>query len=257
MINRKYLPYIFGLFLLIPIMYLYYWATFEKDSGVEAEWATADKEGNTKSEIIDRLPENSNALEKAIMLVKQAPSSDNYINLSLEYYNASRYHDCVYAARKALDYKPDNAIAYNNICASYNALGWYAEAEKACRKALEIDNTFELAENNLKASENGLNEYNGKLEKLQLLTEQQPTTNNFIALGNLYYSSGRYEAAANTYQKVLAVDPDNSAAYNNICSAYNALGEYSKALPFCKKAVALEPEWQLAKNNLQVAIDNL
>ena len=71
------------------------------------------------------------------------------INESLTYYQAGDYQKSLEAAQKALEVKPDSALAYNNICAAHNALKQWDNAIAACERALVIDADFELAKNNL------------------------------------------------------------------------------------------------------------
>jgi len=87
-----------------------------------------------------------NAIEK---FSKEKPSSDNYINLSLAYYNQGLYEKSIEACQKAIQLKPDNANAYNNIAASYCELKNWDKAIEACTKALQIDPTHQLATGNL------------------------------------------------------------------------------------------------------------
>ncbi len=93
--------------------------------------------------------QKANSVYYAEQLVKTNPSAENYLNLSLEYYNLGDYEKCIEACYKSLEIKPDYSFAYNNICSAYNALGKYAEAIQACEKALEIDSSYVLAQNNL------------------------------------------------------------------------------------------------------------
>lgn len=76
-------------------------------------------------------------------------TADQFLNLSLLYYNASQFEKCIKAAQKALSLKPDYAEAYNNICSAYNALNQFAEGAKACEQALKIKPGYALAEGNL------------------------------------------------------------------------------------------------------------
>ena len=86
----------------------------------------------------------------------EAEKSANYktpqefLNLSLLYYNAKNYQGCIDAAQKAIKLKPDFAEAYNNICSAYNAMGKFEEGAKACEAALKINAGYTLAQNNLK-----------------------------------------------------------------------------------------------------------
>lgn len=76
---------------------------------------------------------------------------NNYLNLSLIYYNLHNFEMCIIKSNKVISLQPDNVAAYNNICASYNELKQYEKAIRACEKALSIDPNFELARNNLNA----------------------------------------------------------------------------------------------------------
>ena len=88
-------------------------------------------------------------INQLIYTTKNKPTCENYINLSLAYYNAEMYYKCIDACEEALKIKPNYAVAYNNICSAYNMLGKYDEAIKSCEKALKIDPNFQLAKNNL------------------------------------------------------------------------------------------------------------
>jgi len=71
------------------------------------------------------------------------------LNLSLAYYNVGKYQDCIDAAYKALEYQPDFAEAYNNICSAHNELKQWDLAVDACSKALQYKPDYQLAKNNL------------------------------------------------------------------------------------------------------------
>ncbi len=92
-------------------------------------------------------------LEAMLEQVKTQATADGYLNLSLEYYNMGDYEKCIEAGRKALELKPDYALAYNNICSAYNALKQYDNAIVACEKAISIQPDFQLAKNNLKLAQ--------------------------------------------------------------------------------------------------------
>jgi tetratricopeptide (TPR) repeat protein len=81
------------------------------------------------------------------------PSPENYVWLSLAYYQNDRFEKCVEAARHALRLKPNCVEAYNNICSAYIRLGDKAMAVQACESALKIDPGFNLARNNLRAAQ--------------------------------------------------------------------------------------------------------
>ena len=71
------------------------------------------------------------------------------LNLSLKFYSEKRYTEAITAAERALQLRPDDAAAYNNICAAYNQLGQYQKAIIAGEQALHYQPDFQLASNNL------------------------------------------------------------------------------------------------------------
>jgi tetratricopeptide (TPR) repeat protein len=79
-------------------------------------------------------------------------TAEDYLNLSLQYYQSQRYRECIDAAEQALKLRPDIPEAYNNIGAAYNNLGMWDEAIQAETQALRIKPDFTLARNNLEWS---------------------------------------------------------------------------------------------------------
>ncbi len=94
-------------------------------------------------------------LDIAIEVAAQNPSADNFLELSLKYYEVGKYQECIDACYKAIELRPNYAVAYNNICSAYNQLKEYDKAEAACNKAIAIQPDFELAKNNLKLAQAG------------------------------------------------------------------------------------------------------
>ncbi len=88
-------------------------------------------------------------LQSAEELVATTPSPDNYLNLSLQYYLAKRYQDCIIASREAIKLKPNFSEAFNNICSAYNSLGRYDSAIIAGNQAIKLNPNYQLAKNNL------------------------------------------------------------------------------------------------------------
>jgi len=78
---------------------------------------------------------------------QQTPEA--YLNLSLLYYGAGRYQNCIEAAKRALRLKADYAEAYNNIAAGYQAMSQWDAAIDAAQQALRLKPDFALARNNL------------------------------------------------------------------------------------------------------------
>jgi tetratricopeptide (TPR) repeat protein len=75
--------------------------------------------------------------------------ADDYINISLAFYRAGKYDECISAAKEALKLQPNYATAYNNIAAAYAAMRKWDPAIEAAQQALKINPEFQLARNNL------------------------------------------------------------------------------------------------------------
>lgn len=86
-------------------------------------------------------------IQAAAQQPPQTPEA--FLDLSLSYYQARRYEDCIRAAQQALQLKPGYAEAYNNIAAAWNALGRYQEGIRAAQEAVRLRPDFKLARNNL------------------------------------------------------------------------------------------------------------
>jgi tetratricopeptide (TPR) repeat protein len=82
-------------------------------------------------------------------IVQQAPTAENYLNLSLAYANAKRFQDQIAAAQQAIRLKPDLAEGYNNLAAGYEDLHMWDEAIAAAQQAIRLKPDFQLARNNL------------------------------------------------------------------------------------------------------------
>ena len=93
--------------------------------------------------------EKKSKLEMAVEMAKNNPTPENFINLSLEYYNAGQYENCISACEEALKLRPDYDYAYNNICSAYNMLGNWDKAIEAGEKSVKLNPNNQLAKNNL------------------------------------------------------------------------------------------------------------
>ncbi|GAA0731613.1 hypothetical protein GCM10009430_43980 [Aquimarina litoralis] len=91
------------------------------------------------------------------------------------------------------------------------------------------------------------------LLKLQNELAVAPSVNGYLELGLTYFEKQEYIQSIEAFKNSLRMNPNNSLAYNNICSAYNRLKMYDKAKIACEKAINLRPDFVLAKNNMAVA----
>jgi len=192
-----------------------------------------------------------NALHQAEILAEKEPTPENFLNLSLEYYNSKRYEDCIKAAEKALELRPGYVEAHNNVCIAYTMLGNWDKAIEAGKKCLQLKPDYELAKNNLVFAQNNKNYY----EPLEAALRKSPSADGWLNLSLSYYNSGIYLKCVEAATEAAKIQPGYAEAWNNICTAWNELGNWEKAIPAGEKAVQLKPDSELFRNNLKVAQD--
>lgn len=146
-----------------PEFYMYYSKFLVKKSRISEAKQLTDK-GLKLSPKHAQLLEHKNELDamqsngedfaafeirKAQNIVKSNPNHETYLNLSLLYHNNKQYEECIAACQKALQIKPDYALAYNNICSAYIQLEQWEKAIEAGKKGLAIEPTNKLLSGNL------------------------------------------------------------------------------------------------------------
>ncbi len=174
-------------------------------------------------------------------IAERFPSEQNYVNLSLKYYNEGDYVNAIKASKKVLEINPRNIYALNNIGAAANALKLYDIAYEYLTKALEISPGFTLASNNLTVSVNNIEIKNSGRDRL-------------LNMSLNAYAIGEYGYCVK-YSKILTKrNPKDAVAWNNLCSGYNALQKFKEAEKACRKALSIAPGFNLAQNNLRYAL---
>jgi tetratricopeptide (TPR) repeat protein len=86
---------------------------------------------------------------KAETQATKEPTVNNYLALSVLYYQAQRYEDCIKAAREALKVNPNQAEAYANMASAYHAMGKLDETIAALREEVRLNPNLPSAKNNL------------------------------------------------------------------------------------------------------------
>ncbi len=95
------------------------------------------------------------------------------------------------------------------------------------------------------------------LDGMEQKTKSNPTPENWINLSLARYNTGDYIGCVDAAEEVLKLDPENLAAFNNICAAYNMLGSWKKAAEAGNRGLQFHPENQLLRNNVQVSLSHL
>ena len=70
-----------------------------------------------------------------------------------------------------------------------------------------------------------------------------------IAFGTKVAHDGLWREAAFRFEKVIAADPKNARAHNNLAVALEATGDFARALEEYKKALELDPHDSYIRRN--------
>jgi tetratricopeptide (TPR) repeat protein len=92
-----------------------------------------------------------------------------------------------------------------------------------------------------------------KIDTYKRVALEKSSPEIYLSLSLELYNKGDFHGCIEACNKALELKPDYAEAYNNICSAYNALGMYDKAIQAGEQALKINPNYILAKNNLNYA----
>jgi tetratricopeptide (TPR) repeat protein len=125
-----------------------------------------------------------------------------------------------------------------------------SEAEYHNREALRLSPAHEYAlwlQGLMNASTETL------LQQAERMAQENSTAENYLNLSLQLYRNQRFEECIRACEKALDLRPDYADAWNNICSAHNAMQQWEKGIAACEKALQIRPDYQLARNNLNWA----
>jgi tetratricopeptide (TPR) repeat protein len=187
---------------------------------------------------------------------KQAWPNYSYIQINLGVlYNAmQRYAESERCFKYALQLDPQNPDSYYYYAFALMGNGKTAEAGSLVDKGLQLNPGREdLAKLKTELSVPGSGK--SKLQAMEDAVKNNPTADGWMSLSVEYYMNNRFEDCIRAAGESLKLHPDYDIAYNNICTANNALHQWDKAIEAGKKAVAISPGAELFKNNLKIAED--
>uniref|UniRef100_UPI004057C8D7 tetratricopeptide repeat protein n=1 Tax=Candidatus Electronema sp. TaxID=2698783 RepID=UPI004057C8D7 len=221
--------------------------------------------------------------------VKSPDNARVQLNYGLALMEKGKYDLAFLHYNKALTMSPRWSYVHINMAILKNVMGQSEEAEQHFKTALanhlmnpnayyyyavflkkksRLLEALELVRRGMKVSPNyaGFHALHQELLHAAAATvsellayerelDKNPKKEDYISLSLSYYKAGEYKRCISVCEKVLLLEPDSVVAYNNICSAYNAMAEWDKAREACGKALAINPDYELARNNLRVAVE--
>jgi predicted O-linked N-acetylglucosamine transferase (SPINDLY family) len=157
--------------------------------------------------------------------------------------------------RRALELKPDFADAYSNLGRVWMTRGQITEALACFRRALELKPDFAEAHNRL-----GLAlQQQGKREEAAASYHRALQSNPAFAeahvnLANLFQEGGDLDQAIARYHQALQLKPEYVDAHANLAAALTGKGLLSEAVACCRRALGIRPDDAGTHNNLGNAL---
>ncbi|MGZ8254031.1 MAG: XrtA/PEP-CTERM system TPR-repeat protein PrsT, partial [Burkholderiaceae bacterium] len=181
---------------------------------------------------------------ETLRLAKESAPNDLTVNrdLIVLYLTASRPDEALKEARAVQASAPRNAAGWLLESQVHESQRQFDESEKALRQGLKVDPDSGLVAARL----NGALIAGGKAEQadgfVRKWTADHPQDTVLrMQLGEREMASKNFRAAASHYQAVLAVEPNNVVALNNLAWIAGQTND-PKALQYAERAVKLAPD---------------
>jgi tetratricopeptide (TPR) repeat protein len=185
-------------------------------------------------------------------------SSSLFFNVGNGLYQLGRYEEAIASHEKAIEFKPDYHVAWNNRGAALGNLERSEEAIASYDKALEVKSDSYEAWNNRGNALNGLGRFEEAIASYDKAIEFKPDfhdawNNRGVTLDDL----GRFEEAIASYDKALEFKPDDHEAWYNRGNPLGNLERFEEAIASYDKAIELKPDYHQAWYNRGHALGNL
>jgi tetratricopeptide (TPR) repeat protein len=160
-------------------------------------------------------------------------------NMALIYFNRGNPTAAAGLLEKVITVEPNYLPAYYYLGLSKEALGQKPGAEIIYRKLLEIN-------------ERGLARTAQSDYELKAL--EVPLAEVYQKLGVIYLAEKKYDAAVNSFQQAVQLNPLNATLRNSLAGAYFSLGRYQQALREAQTALKLDPQNETFQKNLALCL---
>lgn len=190
---------------------------------------------------------------------------------------------------EAVNKRPDNPRAHNNLAQLLYVDGKPAEAAEHLRRALALKPDYDMAHDNLSIVLAGLGDCTRAIVHSDRAIELKPDragvqrhrafvlwtcgrreeavacyqraveldpwdAKALYSLGNILSDSGRLDEAERHYRQAVHADPGHAEANNNLGAMLLRRGDAEAAVPYCLQAANLRPDWAEAQSNAGLAL---
>ena len=193
--------------------------------------------------------------EKALGAAKQALRLNEklpevHFVLGSVYRETGKTNESIAELKRALELAPNSDDAYRRLGYAYLAIGRKEEAIQAELKAVQVNPYYFLNYNYLGQAYLETGESEKAIEQFKKVVDLEPdNASGYINLGAAYISQGHWNDSIAPLQKAQQLEPSQEA-FGNLGVAQFYLGKYHEAVQSFEKAVALNPNQQQAVGNL-------
>ena len=158
---------------------------------------------------------------------------------------------------KVLEHEPNQSDALHFLGILASQKGQHEQAVNLINQAICVQPTalmYAHRANALQAQQ----QYQAAIDSYQQAIKLQPQFFEAYAnLGIAYRGLGQLDAAIDSYQRAIAINPDYAPAYNSLGSALKTQGKLNAAVESYRHALRLNPQYADAYNNLANAYQTL
>jgi tetratricopeptide (TPR) repeat protein len=135
-------------------------------------------------------------------------SDEGYFRLGRALRAGGSYDEAIEACRKAVEFNPDHAGAYNNLGLLLMHSGFPLEAIESYKRVIEINQNHTTAHSNLGIALSSQGNYEEAISSIRVQLEISPRDPLFrMNLADNLYNQGSYDDALEEYNQALELDP--------------------------------------------------
>lgn len=247
-----------------------------------ASSAEVNHPGNNPAKSAETLRLSARAIDAdKPMKVVNSVGAETYIKQAESYYNQGKFEEAITECKRAIEIKPEAAIAYKIAGNATQAMGKVDAARYWYTEALEIEPNFAEIHANLgsiyaqhKQWQNSIACYQKAIEiKPDLvvayrnlakvfLQSGQPqvgaeywyealtldinwaTAEEHFTLGNTLLEHGKLEKAISCYQRAIQLQPSYADAYHNLGEVLSVQEQWEEAIASYQQAIELNPYYE-------------
>jgi eukaryotic-like serine/threonine-protein kinase len=184
--------------------------------------------------------------QKALAAAQQALQLNNKLpevhsTLGSVYRATGKYSEAIAELNQAQTLAPNSDEVQWRLGSVYLAKGDMPHAIEAYQKAVNLNPYYWINENSLGDAYFQIGDYDKALQAFKQVATLEPDINaGYENAGSVLVQQGKYAEAVPYLQKAVQIEPD-STAYTNIGTAYFFLKRYPEAAQSFEKAVAANP----------------